>query len=393
MPGKPKLKEKEIVKAFVPFLNDLIHTLGLGATRVAVDRQNFQIRCRDSSSLAPDVFLWGKGSPAFPPINGIPPPLTERKKKRKRDAPHLQNDASEELPPGIEWPWCVIPIEVKTEESRGATGNKDTFCQLGTYVREVFSAQEHRRFVPSLALTECTVEFLLWDREGVLVSERIDYHDEQKNNHILFCNMLAALVTWADPQLGFDPTVFYRQMEPPSETGDFPHLIIRVVESVTDSDGWHRKEVEYAVEETLFRPYTLRGRGSTCWRVRKLKDGKPGGSYLILDSWVRGGKDAEHDILRQIQDGRGRGMDDGTYNCLLGVAPLVHIDNVEIPGTTSYTDAVQNNRGGPRFGPDVDLVHTRTVLQYHGVLLEHFADVKEVLIAFHDVIKGTHSLP
>src|SRR5882724_532051 len=98
-------------------------------------------------------------------------------------------------------------------------------------------------------------------------------------------------------------------------------------------------------------------------------------------------------ILRQIQDGRGRGADDGTYDGLLGVAPLVHIDNVEIPGTTSYTDSVQNNRGGPRFGPDVDLVHTRTVLQYDGVLLEHFADVKEVLFAFHDVIKGTHSLP
>ena len=192
LPNKPKLREKEIVKAFVPFLNHIIDTLGLSTTRVAVDRQNCPLPSRDGNTLAPDVFLWGTGSPAFPSIDGIPSPVTETKKKRKRDAPDGDHDPLEEFPTSVEWPWCVIPIEIKTEKSRGATANKDAFVQLGTYVREVFAAQENRRFVPSLILTECTLEFLLWDRGGVVVSERIDYHNEQKNNHILFAIYLQA---------------------------------------------------------------------------------------------------------------------------------------------------------------------------------------------------------
>ncbi len=391
MPGEPKLEEKKIVEAFVPFLNHIIKTLGLSTTRVAVDRQNFLLPSRDGYGLAPDVFLWGKKSPAFPPIDGIPSPLTNRKKKRKLDEPDGDNDPLE-LPPGVDWPWCVIPIEIKTEENRGATAKKDAFVQLGTYVREVFAAQENRRFVPSLILTECTVEFLLWDRGGVVVSERIDYHDEQQNNHILFCNMLAHLVTWDDQQLGFDPTVRYHPTEPAIKTDDIPQPIqglhIGVVEVVKCGDGRHMpitKKVDYAVEETLFRPYTLRGRGSTCWRVRKLKDGQPDASYLILDSWVQADKKVEHDILPKLQDAREK------YG-ISGVAPLVHIGDVEIPGTVPYTDAVYHNRGGARFGPEHDLVHTRTVLQCDGVLLEHFADAEELLVTLHDVIQGMLSL-
>ena len=389
MPGEPKLEEKKIVQAFVPFLNRIINTLGLSATRAAVDRQNFTLPSFDGLSLAPDVFLWGKGSPAFPPMDGIPSPLAKRQKKRKNNAPHRDN---EEVPPSVEWPWCVIPIEIKTEHNRGATAKKDAFVQLGTYVREVFAAQENRRFVPSLILTECTVEFLLWDRGGVVVSERIDYHNEQQNNHILFCNILAGLVTWEDQKLGFDPTVCYDQMVPPIRTGDSQQYItglhIRVVEGVKCADGWDMpvaKEAVYAVVETLIRPYTLRGRGSTCWRVRKLQDGEPDASYLILDSWVKADERVERDILPKIQDAR-------TKYGISGVAPLVHIGDVEIPGTMPYTDTVYHNRGGARFGPKDDLVHTRTILRCNGVPLEHFADARELLVTLHDVIQGTLSL-
>jgi len=85
------LRERKIVEAFVPFLNHIIETLGFGGTRVAVDRQSFKLPSRDGYGLAPDVFLWGKGSSAFPPFNGIPPPLTKRKTKRKSKKKHLRS--------------------------------------------------------------------------------------------------------------------------------------------------------------------------------------------------------------------------------------------------------------------------------------------------------------
>jgi len=59
LPDEPKLRERNIVDAFVPFLNHIIHTLGLDGTRVAVDRHSFKLPSRDGYGLAPDVFLCG----------------------------------------------------------------------------------------------------------------------------------------------------------------------------------------------------------------------------------------------------------------------------------------------------------------------------------------------
>lgn len=45
----------------------------------------------------------------------------------------------------IDWPSCLIPIEVKTRRTKGGgVYNKQAFRQMGTYVREVFVAQPNR---------------------------------------------------------------------------------------------------------------------------------------------------------------------------------------------------------------------------------------------------------
>lgn len=112
----------------------------------------------------------------------------------------VKNKLAEARPPDIEWPWCRIPIEVNTASGRGSPSYKPPLVQLGAYAREVFVAQTNRRFVPSLILTQCTVEFILWDRAGVVTSKPLDYHDHP----VSFCNMLTSLVLWDDCQLGFD---------------------------------------------------------------------------------------------------------------------------------------------------------------------------------------------
>jgi hypothetical protein len=361
MPNPPASKEKSTFKenaitaVFVPILNSIIAKLHLSDLRVAVDRQSFVIPTWDGGSLKPDVIIWGKGSPAFPPIEGTPSSITRNKSHKDLEAMRNDHGVEEEGPP-VDWPWCVIPVEIKTDRNRGGPDNVDALHQLGTYVREVFAAQENRRFVPSLILTECTVEFLLWDRVGVVASERLDYH----SNPLLFCHMLASLATWDDRQLGFDGTVFHRGQELHIRTQEF---------------------VEYIVEETLFHAYTLRGRGSTCWRVRKLQD--DGARYVIMDSWVSGGMGAEQVILRKLEDTR---VNDG----IAGIAPLVHIEEVETSGPTPHRDTVKHNRRceivtGINI---VDLIHTRTVLQCDGQRLENSTSAKELVCALHDVIQG-----
>jgi len=311
----------------------------------------------------------------------------EEEKRKKND-----NDTLDELPPRVEWPWCVIPIEVKTEQNRGATANKDAFVQLGTYIREVFAAQENRRFVPSLILTECTVEFLLWDRGGVVVSERIDYHNEQQNNHILFCNILASLVTWDDQQLGFDPTVRYDQMVPPIRTGDSPQPIkglhIGVVEGVKCAKGGICRSTKkltmllrrLSSAHTLSEVVVQRVGG-----LEKLQDGKPDGAYLILDSWVRVARKRSKISFKRCRTyARSTAYQASHPWCILKTLRFREQCRTKMPFTT--TVAVLG------LGPKDDLIHTRTVLLCDGVLLEHFADEEELLVTLHDVIQGTLSL-
>jgi hypothetical protein len=370
MPDVPQKEitplEKEITAAFIPILNHVIATLDLSDTRVAVDGQEFPIKTRDDGTLKPDVFLWGKGSSAFHPIDGKPNAKARKKlQDEMQKKPPISNTpttaqksgAFEACTPDIDWPWCRVPIEVKTSSRRGGPLNKEPLVQLGTYAREVFAAQTNRRFIPSLILTECAVQFLLWDRAGVVVSEPLDYHCEP----LRFCHMLASLVTWDDHQLGFDPTVFYRDRE----------LHIRTKEAF-----------EYVVEETLVRSYTIRSRGSTCWRVRRLGD--EDARYIIQDSWVVGSMAAEQAILRKIEDIR-------VAAGLPGVAPFVHIEEVDFQGTTPSLDTVKHNRRGDGFSGAVDLVHTRTVLRCQGrdcPPLERFTSPMELVSALHDVIKG-----
>jgi len=119
MPDPPvgnedSIRESPITAVLVPILNSIIVELDKGDHRVAVDRQMFPIPTRDGGTLKPDIFLWGKGSPAFPPIEGTP--LSKTRSKNDKDAESARHgQAVEEEGPPVLWTWCVLPIEIKTE--------------------------------------------------------------------------------------------------------------------------------------------------------------------------------------------------------------------------------------------------------------------------------------
>jgi Fungal protein kinase len=111
-------------------------------------------------------------------------------------------------------------------------------------IREVLKAQAHRRFVPSLLFTQCTMEFFLWDRAGLTLSEPFDYHAEASR----FCQIIATVVSWKYEELEFDTSI------------GFAH------------DGLHiRTQSEvYIVETTIpvAQPYNIRSAGMTVWRAK-----------------------------------------------------------------------------------------------------------------------------
>jgi Fungal protein kinase len=244
------IKERDITAALVPIINAIISHEGLSETRITVDCQDHGIPTFDDNSLKPDVFLWGKGSPAFRDVYGIPPSSLRRGKDGKLvDNIYL-----------VDWRWCVIPVEIKTDRSRYEDNDKAMF-QLATYVREVFKAQPHRRFVPSLLFTESAVEFFLWDHAGVIFSDPFDYHAEASR----FCRIIATIVSWKDEELGFDTSA------------GFVHDTLHI----------RTRSQLYVVEPTMIpvaQAYGIRNAGTTSWKARATNDKDV--QHIILDTWA-----------------------------------------------------------------------------------------------------------
>ncbi|KAF8490893.1 hypothetical protein JB92DRAFT_2835734 [Gautieria morchelliformis] len=176
--------------------SDITEALGLSDRRVAIYRQTNPIPTFGRKSLKSDVFLW-KETPAFPVACGILAPRTpvanERNTLSEEDREAIYQESL------VDRRWCVIPITMKTERIRKSGGSQAMF-QLASYVRQVFAAQAHRRFVPSLLFTEFTVEILLWDRAGVIFSEALDSHTKAAH----FCHIIATIVSCTNDELGFD---------------------------------------------------------------------------------------------------------------------------------------------------------------------------------------------
>jgi hypothetical protein len=351
------IRERDITAALVPIMNAIISHEGLSGTRVAIDCQDHAIPSFDEQYLKPDIFIWGKGSPSFQNVDGIPPSSLRRVKDRNMpDSVHL-----------VDWRWCVIPVEIKTERNRNEGNNKAMF-QLATYAREVFAAQPHRRFVPSLLFTESTVEFFLWDRAGVVFSETFDYHAQAAR----FCRIIATIVSWNDEELGLDTSVRFQ--------GDGDHAVQYIT---TKSDAY----IVDAASPFVTRPYNIRSHGPTCWRSRQSDDSDEN-IYLIYDTWSDNWACA-HVIRTSVEEVR-------LKNRLLSPAEWVSFQPVHtavtFPGllpSRRYVDSVDTNRR--LAGVTSNLDHGRSVWKCNGgecVPLEKFDSTFELVCVLRDVVQG-----
>lgn len=374
----PDFHEGVVVEAFIKFLNTTIKRIGLSRTRLAIDCQKSGVMTYDGGILEPDVVVWANDSGTYPYMEGMPSskPLEKQKRpnlKRPRD------DPGDEAPE-VEWLWCLIPIEFKTEAGRRP---KDNYVQIATYAREVLVAQPNRRFVPSFLMTETHFEFILWDRAGAVISKRVDYHKHFSH----FCSMLANILSWSPDRVGFDTTICHSMATPSNGTPLAshavplsPHVVIKADVEETDSEGRPTiKTLNYAADEILFRAYTVRGRGTTCWRAHKFGD--PSDRYLILDSWTKGGSREERNIYDKIQKVKSKGL-----------IEFVTLHDIQLSGpdlSTTYLDDIRTIRGGDKYlKNDLNLIHTRTVLRCDALPLGRWSSIEELVRTLRDAIEG-----
>ena len=157
-----------------------------------------------------------------------------------------------------DWSHILIPGELKSNPQED--NHSGTWLDLVKYVREVFGAQDTRRFV--LGFTLCGSIMRLWefDRLGGVGSQPLEINRDGQ----MFVSAVLGYLWMNEEELGFDPTV---------------------VENCTRYIHIHQngRTRRLCLEDLMKRQRSVAGRATTCWRG-SLRD-KLDGGLVIKDSW------------------------------------------------------------------------------------------------------------
>ncbi|KAF1354391.1 hypothetical protein EJ07DRAFT_132963 [Lizonia empirigonia] len=175
------------------------------------------------------------------------------------------------------WSQILVPGELKSNPS--ADKASKAWLDLGRYARDVFAAQDSRRFV--LGFTLCGSFMRLWefDRLGGIASEKFDINEDG----LQFVSAVLGFLFLNEEQLGFDPTVI--------TAGDKRYIEI-------ERDNHTERLV---IDEVVKRVPCVAGRATTCWRAHR--DGDDSRTSLVIkDSWQFPEREEEGELLREATE-------------------------------------------------------------------------------------------
>ncbi|KAJ7165000.1 hypothetical protein C8R46DRAFT_1097851 [Mycena filopes] len=277
--------------------------------------------------------------------------------KKVEDAPNVRfpdllcgND------PKYPWPSIQIHGELKSNDSSSLQTAVLNQLLNGAYL--MFSTQDNRRFIISLAFMGHTLRLFVFDRSGLVTTATFDIHTDPKT----FVRVFTALMFTNDlAVLGYDTSIV--------ETDDGVRTI--------KVDG-----VIYTINATLFISDVIRGRGTVCWHVRNSE----GQDFVIKDNWADSSREyTEGQILRQAHGVNGipkvvadvvvkiHDKDDSTHN----LRSLILITSPELKEACSLIET---------------RIHRRLVLTPFGHPLSKFASRKELISIFIDVVTAHRDL-
>lgn len=233
-------------------------------------------------------------------------PLSGSTGKRSLDIGFIHKPESEPEP-GKAFKCCwsdiLVPGELKSNPS--ADKASQVWINLVAYVREVFCAQDTRRFILGFTLCGSLMRVWAYDRLGPIVSGKFDINKDS----LQFVFTILGFLCMNEEQLGFDPIV-------KKENGR------RFIEIERNSS------IErLVVGEEMNRARCIVGRATTCWKA--YREGDPQTPLVIKDSWQYPERDEEGMLLREATD-----------EGVVRVARYYHHETVQVRGTD---DDIQNN--------------------------------------------------
>jgi hypothetical protein len=203
--------------------------------------------------------------------------------------------------------WSHILVAGELKSNPKADTQSIAWIDLARYVREVFGAQETRRFV--LGFTLCGSLMRVWefDRLGGIASEQFDIN--KKAGGLQFVTTILGFLRMNEEMLGFDPTI--------RASGDEQYIDIER----------HGKTERLIIDEVMKRAHCVAGRATVCWRAHRKED--PQTPLVIKDSWQYTDRDEEGELLREA-----------TEKGVANVARYYHHETVRVRGAN---DDIQQN--------------------------------------------------
>jgi len=209
------------------------------------------------------------------------------------------------------WSHILIPGELKSNPNEDT--HSSTWHDLARYVREIFNAQESRRFV--LGFTLCGSLMRLWefDRLGAIASSAFDINQDG----LRFVSTVLGYLWLTDEQLGFDPTI----------TSEGAQRFITITKGATTE--------RLVIDEVINRYPAINGRGTICWKVHPV--GNESQTFVVKDSWQYPERDEEGEYLREA-----------AQSGVVNVSRYYHHETVRVGGKDDTI--VGNVRGGLDIG-------------------------------------------
>lgn len=233
-------------------------------------------------------------------------PLPGSTGKRKMNIGFVNNDFkyNPELEKDFRYRWSHILVPGKLKENSSADIPSEAWIDLATYVREVLSAQDARRF--ALGFTLCGSLMRIWefDRLGGIASEKFDINEDG----LQFVSTILGFLRMDETQLGFDPTI-------KAEGGE------RYIEI-----GRGVKCERLIIDHVMMRARCIAGRATTCWKAHRKE--YPHVPLVIKDSWQYTEREEEGELLRKA-----------TNEKVVNVARYYHHETVQVLGM----DDIQRN--------------------------------------------------
>ncbi|KAJ6499653.1 hypothetical protein C8R47DRAFT_295054 [Mycena vitilis] len=245
--------------------------------------------------------------------------------------------------------WQDIDVHAELKSNDFTKTQNEAFLQLlnGAYL--MFSSQDNRRFIVSLAFMATTIRVHIFDRAGLVVAAPFHLHKDPE----IFLRVMVALMFTNDPAvLGYDTSI--------TETDDGRFIEVA--------------GVEYEIIKTLFISDVVRGRGTVCWHARHGDR-----DFVIKDTWADDSRPhTEAEILR-IAHG------------VEGVPKVIADVIVKTNGVEGSTRTLRSTID--KLDNTVETrVHRRIVLTPLGEKISTFATRKELLAVLLDAVMAHRDL-